>query len=252
MKPSKKVPSGPRIVTVEEYKAHGLDQDPATAFHSFSSTFVALRHRLLTPEPPVFRCSFTDSAGRVRSLGDHSGTLQEIANKMRMHDYNEDAIYHPETGQIFIHVFSTTKGEKMFPVVMEEVNEHGASFSNMNLDPLPFCPRSSDSCGRPLSSASNSPDTEVPADVKPLAEILPVVTPALRPEQVAKLEKLQKTLKTGAVAAVVPVVVERPELERGQAGVWRRVEPAPTFLEKHLQLFFPGGMVDMLLEGAAA
>lgn len=251
MKPSKKVPSGPRIVPEDEYKAHGLDVEPAFAFNSFCSTFIELRNRFLTPNPPVFRCSFTDSAVRMRSLGDHSGTLQEIANKMRMHNYNEDAIYHPETGQIFIHVFSTTKGEKMFPVVMEEVNEHGADFSNMNRNPLPFCPRSSNSCG-PFPSSSNSPSAEVPAEAKPLAEILPVVAPSLRPEQMSKVEKLQKTLKTGALATVVPVVVERPNMERGQDGVWRRIEPAPTFIEKHLKMFFPGGMVDMLLEGAAA
>lgn len=252
MKPSKKVPSGPRIVPEDEYRAHGLDVEPAFAFNSFSSTFIELRNRFVTPKPPVFRCSFTDSDGRARSLGGHSGTHQEIANKIRTGSSNADAIYHPETGQIFIHVFSTTKGETMFPVVMEEVNEHGTSFSNMNRNPLPFCPRS-DFFG-PFTSSSNSPATatEVPAEAKPLAEILPVVAPSLKPEQMAKVEKLQKTLKTGALATVVPVVVECPNMERGQDGVWRRVEPAPTFLEKHLRMFFPGGMVDMLLEGAAA
>jgi hypothetical protein len=158
MKKTHTIPPGPRVVPQAEYERHGLDQPPALAFAAFSATFDNLRKALTTPRPKVFRCSFIDLQGRRRSLGDHSGALLEIANKMQTGSSNEDAIFDHETGRIFVHVFSTLSGEKRFPVVMEEVNECGADFRNMNPHPIPLALTPAPTCPKPAPIVQEIPE----------------------------------------------------------------------------------------------
>jgi hypothetical protein len=144
MKLSKTVPPGPRVVPLEEHQAHALD-NPANA-GAFFAPFLSLQKQAETKKPEEYRCSFIDSKGCQHSLGTHSGTLAQIAGKIKTGSAWQDVEYCDKTEQLFLVWFHRDRADSRYPVAVERVKDETQDptshhFCNMNRNPLPLVPK---------------------------------------------------------------------------------------------------------------
>ena len=236
MKPSKTVPPGPRVVPLEEYQAHGLD-NPANA-GAFFAPFLALHKQATTPKTPEWRCCWFDTDNIRQSLGSYACERAMLAVKIQPQNRRDYVEENDKTGALVL-VRPTFSGEKRFPIIVELVKAEtqdpdSYNFRNFNRNPLPLVPTQV-----PLGLPKIAPPS-IPSDCEDVA--LADIHSALVSRGLVLSEESAKALAKATAkerrlfSRVECTTITATITEKGEDGVFRAKESAP-YVAKTLEVF---------------
>jgi hypothetical protein len=237
MTPAKTVPKGPRVVPLEEYKAHGLDH-PTAAACLFFAPFLTMQKQATTPKLQEWRCHWFDAANVRQSLGSFTCARSLLAVKIQPQNRRDSVEENDKTGALEL-VRSTFSGEKRFPIIVEAVKDETQDptsyhFRNMHRNPLPLAPKHA-----PLGLPKTAPPS-IPSDCEEvaLADILAglldrgLVLSDGSAKALAKVDAKEKRLFSRVECATVTDTIT----EQDNCGAWIVTESAP-YVVKTLEVF---------------